>query len=415
MPNNSGATVALFGLPVSNLTMSEAVERIAGWIESGTMHQIVTANLDFARNARENEFLHRIICSCSMVLPDGAAMVWASHILRKPLKERVTGVDLVPELARLSAERGYGIYLLGATEENARSAAATLERMHPGVRFVGSYSPAIAPIDQMDDDEILRRIETAKPDILLVAFGNPKQEVWISRNFHRLQVPVAIGIGGSLDMISGSLKRAPRWIQSLQIEWVFRMLQEPQRLFPRYAHDIRALFRHLPAEFMSLRRQPRRPADRLVAFETDERSRLVCTPEVLTLQHCTSLINAAHKAVKHQQMLIVDMSFTARVEADGIGSLLEARRMMLVEHLPIWITGVSEPVRSTLQTAAVFTLFRNAITPEDAIRLSQQGLPHPERRARPRVISGARIQPRDETPGEALAAGFSEAVEQDIS
>lgn len=393
--HDSGATVALFGLPISNLTMAEAVARIAEWIESGTMHQIVTANLDFARNARRNEFLHRIICGSSMVLPDGAPLLWASSLLRKPLKERVTGVDLVPELARLSAERGYGIYLLGGTEENARIAAQTLREMYPGVRFVGSYSPPVAPLDKMDDAEMLRRIAEANPDILLVAFGNPKQEVWISRNFHQLQVPVAIGIGGSLDMIAGSMKRAPRWVQKLNMEWFFRMAQEPRRLVPRYASDVRALLRHLPAEIVANRKQPRQRDERHQAMEMEGDNRLVWTPKILTGAACASVVSAAHAAAAQGKMLILDMGVTTRIEADGIGCLIEARRIMMVAHQPVWLTCISQPVRKMLETSALYEMFRTAQTPVDAIRLSQ--MPQPERRVRPRGVSGARIAPREDT------------------
>src|SRR5580698_5565729 len=141
MSNDSWRTVALFGLPVSNVTMSKAVSKIAEWIESGTRHQIVTANLDFARNARKSEFLHRVICGCSMVLPDGAPLLWASRLLGRPLKERVTGVDLVVELAKLSDEQGYGIFLLGSDEKNVLEAVRVMKDKYPNARFVGSYSP----------------------------------------------------------------------------------------------------------------------------------------------------------------------------------------------------------------------------------------------------------------------------------
>jgi N-acetylglucosaminyldiphosphoundecaprenol N-acetyl-beta-D-mannosaminyltransferase len=390
MSNESGTTVALFGLPVSNLTMSEAVARIAEWIDSGTMHQIVTANLDFARNARKNEFLHRIICGSSMVLPDGAPLLWASWLLRKPLKERVTGVDLIPELAKLSAERGYGIYLLGGSEQNVTTARETLERMHPGVRFVGSYSPPITTLEEMDDEEILRRIAIATPDILLVAFGNPKQEIWISRNFHQLQVPVAIGIGGSMDMIAGSLKRAPKWIQNLHLEWCFRMLQEPGRLVPRYLRDVKALLRHLPPEVLAHRSQPKQITDWPLAVRMESGNHVVRTPEALTGEDCHEIIAAAHTAARRGQMLILDMALTGRIEADGIGCMIEARRIMMIEQLPVWLTSVSQPVRRVLEAGGLFEMFRTAMTPADAVYLFKMGLQHPERRQRPRGVSGAR-------------------------
>jgi N-acetylglucosaminyldiphosphoundecaprenol N-acetyl-beta-D-mannosaminyltransferase len=389
MSKDSWRTVALFGLPVSNVTMSAAVSKIAEWIESGTRHQIVTANLDFARNARKSEFLHRVICGCSMVLPDGAPLLWASRLLRRPLKERVTGVDLVVELAKLSDERGYGIFLLGSDEKNVEAAVRVMKDKYPNARFVGSYSPAIRPLEEMDNTEMLRRIEDANPDILLVAFGNPKQEVWISRNFHHLQVPVTIGIGGSLDMIAGSLKRAPKWIQNLHMEWCFRMIQEPRRLFPRYAHDLMALIRHLPAEIIANRMQPEQSCDRPLVVEGNVNDAIIRTPEILTGKECASLLAAVREAAQNGQTLILDLERTSRIEADGIGCLIEVRRIMMVAHREMWLTAISQPVQAVLKTSALSEMFRTAATPADALRLSKMGLPHPDRRQRRRVVSGA--------------------------
>ena len=213
-------TVALFGLPITNVTMAQAVARVEEHILSGRSHQIATANLDFARNSLKDQYLQRVICDCSMVLPDGAPMLWAATLFRTPLKERVTGVDLIPELAKLSAERGYGIYLLGASEESSLKATEVLKARYPGVKIVGRTSPQLQPLHEMDNEGLLRMIEEANPAILLVAFGNPKQEIWIHRHRDRLKVPVVIGIGGALDMIAGSLKRAPIWVQKMQLEWV---------------------------------------------------------------------------------------------------------------------------------------------------------------------------------------------------
>ena len=173
----------------------------------------------------------------------------------------MTGVDLIPELAKLSAKEGYGIFLLGSDDKNAREASEILEDMHPGVKIAGRYAPPISSLATMDDGEILDRIRVAKPQILLVAFGNPKQEYWIRRNHENLErigVRVAVGIGGALEMIAGTLKRAPRWIQKMQMEWFFRLAQEPFRLMPRYVGDANALLRHLPVLLAVSRMQPQK-------------------------------------------------------------------------------------------------------------------------------------------------------------
>jgi N-acetylglucosaminyldiphosphoundecaprenol N-acetyl-beta-D-mannosaminyltransferase len=297
-------TVALFGLPITNLNMAQAVARIEEYILSGKTHQIATANLDFARNALRDPYLHRIICGCSMVLPDGAPMLWASKMFSAPLQERVTGVDLIPELARLSQEKGYGIYLLGSTEESSLAAAQVLARSYPGAKIVGRYSPPVAPLQKMDHEAMIRKIREAKPRIVLVGFGNPKQEIWIYRHKDRLPASVIIGIGGSLDMIAGKLRRAPRWVRSLHLEWLFRLTLEPKRLMPRYLRDAIALLTHLPL-------------------------------------------------------------------AEGLGGLLEARRLLLEEGLWIWLTGMSNPVRRVLHFSGTSDLFRVATSSGAAIQATQ--------------------------------------------
>ncbi len=305
-----------------------------------------------------------------MVLPDGAPLVWASHLLGSPLQQRVTGVDLIPELAQLSALKQYGIFLLGSSEQNSLKAAQVLEQYHPGVRIVGRFSPEQLPLHRMDNEDIFRRIEEASPDVLLVAFGNPKQEIWIHRNRNRLKVPVAIGIGGALDMIAGSLKRAPAWVQRLQMEWFFRMAQEPLRLLPRYVKDAMALMRHLPLGWMVGHLQPGERSDGPVQVDVQETFRTVTTPATLCGVSCTWITREARAAAAAGQTLIVDLSATFRVEADGLGCLLEARRIILAEDLLIWLAGMSNPVRRVLQFACLADLFRLSVTPAEAMRFT---------------------------------------------
>jgi N-acetylglucosaminyldiphosphoundecaprenol N-acetyl-beta-D-mannosaminyltransferase len=378
MNGKSVSTVALLGMPISNVSMAEAVERIAEGIEVGTTQQIATANLDFARNARKNSFLQQVICDCSLVLPDGAPMLWASWLLGRPLKQRVTGVDLIPELAKLSAARGYRIFVLGSKEEHARMAIEILKGKYPGALFVGRYSPEEKPLDAMDDDEILNRIHAARPDILLVAFGNPKQELWIDRNRERLNVRVSIGIGGSLDIIAGQIKRAPRIIQKMHLEWMFRLMQEPRRLLPRYILDTLALVRQLPREYVANRRQPEQTNIWPMEVSLQGRTRLVRLPGTLTGQDCLMVESQAALAAEVGEHLVLDMTMTERVEADGVGCLLEARRTMVSVGRPLWMAGVTEPVRRVLQSASLVQHMRMAPTVREAVRLCGM----PERRKR---------------------------------
>jgi N-acetylglucosaminyldiphosphoundecaprenol N-acetyl-beta-D-mannosaminyltransferase len=371
MAATANETIALFGMPISNVTMEQAVACVEEYILSGKTHQIATANLDFARNSLRDPYLHRIICECSMVLPDGAPMLWASSMFGSPLQQRVTGVDLVPELARLSQQRGYGIYLLGSSEESSRAATKVLMSRFPGVHIVGRHCPPVTSLKEMDHDDLLRRIHLAQPQIILVGFGNPKQEIWIHRFKDRLPPSVVIGIGGSLDLIGGRLRRAPKWLRSLHLEWVFRMMQEPWRLLPRYAGDARALVSHLPLGVVASRLQPFERRQRGSAVDQRSGVRVFVTPGKLAGRAAGILLLEAKAAAADSDSLVVDMSATLRIEAEGIGGLLHARRVMIDAGLWIWLTGMSNPVRRVLQFSAVADLFRVAQTPAAAIQFTQ--------------------------------------------
>ncbi len=368
-------TVALFGLPISNVTMAEAVTRIERAILGGGHHQIATANLDFARNALRDAALQRVICDCSMVLPDGAPMLWASRLFGKPLKERVTGVDLIPELARLSSRKGYRIFFLGSNETTSKVAQDVLVERFPGVKIVDRYAPPVASLEAMDHDAILKRVRSAAPHILLVAFGNPKQELWIHRFREELGVPVLIGIGGSLEMISGTVRRAPAFYRKLQLEWFYRMAQEPTRLLPRYVRDAVALVRHLPLGVAVHQMQPSRQAGAPLHVNSQEATREVVLPARLTGDVCQWLTLELQAAMSNDQNLLVNMRDVQRVDADGLGCLMEARRLLHARGLTLWLSELSPAVQRVMQYTAVRGLFLIAETTREAARLSTLGVP----------------------------------------
>jgi N-acetylglucosaminyldiphosphoundecaprenol N-acetyl-beta-D-mannosaminyltransferase len=245
------------------------------------------------------------------------------------------------------------------------------------MKLVGRYCPPVAPLHEMNHEDLLRKIHEAKPQIVLVGFGNPKQEIWIHRHKDRFPPSVVIGIGGSLDMIAGKLRRAPRWVQKLQLEWLFRMAQEPARLLPRYASDLLALLKHLPLGLAANRMQPFERRQRGSAVDVRLGFRVFATPGKMGGRASALLVQEARAAAKAGETLVVDMTSTLRVEAEGLGGLLEARRLMLEEGLWIWLTAMSNPVRRVLQFSAVADLFRVALTPSAAIqatRSAQSGL-----------------------------------------
>jgi N-acetylglucosaminyldiphosphoundecaprenol N-acetyl-beta-D-mannosaminyltransferase len=345
--------ISVLGLPFSNVTMDGAIAKIDSFIAEGGFHQIATANVDFVSRAMADTRLQRIICDCDMVLADGMPIVWASQIAGAPLKERVAGVDLVQRLAKESAVKGHRIFLLGAKEEIAARAVRWMEAKFPGVCIAGHYSPEIAAIEDMDNEDILRRIKAAKADILLVAFGNPKQEQWIAMHRDRLAVSVAIGIGGTLDMIAGKVERAPVWMQKSGLEWFFRMAQEPARLAPRYLRNLKTLAQYMPLMLASQNRPGRmyRNAYYLHVEETAANTILTLRGS-LAQMGASSLLDEVLRANQSKSILL-NLGHTRHLGADGLGVLLEARRIALRRGQEFALYGVSRRLRRVFQYAQV--------------------------------------------------------------
>ena len=218
--------MAILGVPVDRVGEEEALARIETFLQKGGAYQVVTVNPEFVMAAqRDREFL-QVLRSADLSLPDGVGLLWASRWLGVPLKERVAGVDVVRRVARIAAKGGYRLFLLGAAEGVAEAAAERLKEENPGLAVAGAYAGSPNPDEER---EIVEMIKEAKPHILLVAYGAPQQDLWIYRNRERLGVPVAMGVGGALDFISGKARRAPGWMQRLGLEWLHRLIYEPWR------------------------------------------------------------------------------------------------------------------------------------------------------------------------------------------
>lgn len=230
--------IAILGVPFDPLTLAGTVDRVEAMITTRRPHYIVTPNVDFLVQARTDSSLHQILVHADLVLCDGMPLVWASQWLGNPLPGRVAGSDLTPLLLRRAAERGWKIFLLGGAEGVAAEAAQRIAAAHPTLPAVAHYSPPHAPLAKMDHAGIVARLQAAKPDLVLVCFGCPKQEKWIFQNYRAAGVPVMIGAGGTVDFLAGRLKRAPHWMRRTGTECLFRLLQEPRRLFKRYATDL---------------------------------------------------------------------------------------------------------------------------------------------------------------------------------
>ena len=317
----------LLGIPIDNLTMDETIGRIEEFVRigraTGKTHQVATVNTDFLVKSLEDAALRDLLQHIDLCTADGMPLVWGSRLLGVPLKERVAGSDLVPLLAQRAAENGTTLYFMGSGTGVAAQAAATLENRYPGLRVVGTSSPYWNP-DKPFDPAILTEIKTLKPDILLVALGNPKQELWIKQYGAEVGVPVAIGIGASLDFIVGVTKRAPVWMQNTGLEWVARLVQEPGRLWKRYLLGLTKFGPSLLKQWWLMCRKEQFSAE---PFRIDVRAigdtTILNLRGDLSLQRSQKLLKSGQRALARRHHLTVNLADVATIDCSAIGTLME--------------------------------------------------------------------------------------------
>ncbi|HEY8692509.1 MAG TPA: WecB/TagA/CpsF family glycosyltransferase [Chloroflexota bacterium] len=217
------SSLQVLGVRVDDVTVDEAVETIARFVEERTPRQIATINPEFVMAARRQPEFKSVLNAADLCVPDGVGLTWGSWLLRRPLRGRVPGVDLVWRLAGLAADRDWSMFLLGGFEGVGPRTGERLRERHPSLRIAGTYEGH--PADPLTTE----RVRAAQPDLLLVAYGAPAQDLWIAGHKEELGVPVAIGVGGSFDFIAGRAKRAPDWLRRLGLEWLHRLVHEPWR------------------------------------------------------------------------------------------------------------------------------------------------------------------------------------------
>ena len=242
--------VTLFGIPIDNLNMAEVLDRIESMIGDGEIHQHVVVNVDKIVKMESNPDLRQTVLDCDLITVDGQPVIWVSRLLKCPIKERVTGVDLFDALMARCAERGLRPYLLGARQEIVAKTVDVLKTKYPKLQLAGWRNGYWAADEEAS---IVREIMRAKPAVLCMAVGSPKQELFLGKWKQEMHVPFVMGVGGSFDVTAGVLRRAPRWMQRLGVEWLFRLAQEPRRLWRRYLNEDMAFFRLVWREWRAKR------------------------------------------------------------------------------------------------------------------------------------------------------------------
>lgn len=229
--------VVLFGVPVDPLTLEECVERVAAMVGDGGAHQVVTLNPELLYRARSEPRLRAILDRADLVTADGVGIVWAARRTGQWLPERVTGIDLMMALVRRAAACGWRVFLLGAAPGVAAEVARRLKSLYPGLGIAGWQHGFWTP---EEEPEVVAAIKRARPQLLFVALGAPRQEEWIARHLPALGPVVAMGVGGSFDVVAGRVRRAPALLRRLNLEWLGRLVLQPRRwrrmlVLPRFA------------------------------------------------------------------------------------------------------------------------------------------------------------------------------------
>lgn len=223
---------------VNNITMEETLNEIEKMILDNKKSYIVAINVDVVMKIENDKYLKKITDNADIVLADGKPLIWISKLKREPIKEKISGSDLVPRVCEMATNKKYSIFIIGGKDGIANKAKKKLEEQYHSIKIVGTYSPKIGfEKDKKELDKINNMISKAKPDILIVCFGCPKQEKWIYENINIYDAKVSICAGATVDFLAGNVKRAPKWVSNCGLEWFYRFLQEPKRLFKRYFID----------------------------------------------------------------------------------------------------------------------------------------------------------------------------------
>ncbi len=388
--------IALLGIPLDLLNLHQAIDRMDELVQRGRArgqgHQVATVNIDFLVKARSDPELRLILQECDLATIDGMPLLWGVRWLGASLDDRAAGSDFVPALAERAAQRGYSIYLLGAEPGIAQQAAQILQSRYPGLIVAGYHSPPFQPLLEMDRS-ILAKIKAANPDILFVAFGNPKQEKWIRMHGLELGVPLMIGVGGTLNFITGNTRRAPRWLQRLGLEWVHRLAQEPRRLWKRYAVDLWVFNTQFARQWLLLRARRadrRKPAS--VELTWQKELPVLQLEGFLGAAQYDKIWEAGSRALAGSTDLVIDLGNCQRLDSSVLGALAGlAKQAQDLDRQAILI-AVPQKIRRILARAQLADLFLIADDWEQA------------RAARP---VGAGSQPGDRQPRAGVAVEVS--------
>lgn len=226
-----GNRINFFGVDLDILTMEETLNQISKFIEEKQPIQHVVVNVAKLVYAQKDEELRNIINACPLINVDGAGIILGAKFLGVDIPERVAGIDLMDKLIEYSAQKGYRPYFFGAKEEIVKRVVEIYQEKYPELNIAGYRNGYYT---EAEETELVENIKNSRADILFVAMGSPKKEIFLSKYSKVMEVPFTMGVGGSFDVVAGKVKRAPMWMQKLHSEWLYRLIQEPKRMWKRY-------------------------------------------------------------------------------------------------------------------------------------------------------------------------------------
>lgn len=361
--------LVIYGVPFHNMDFAEAVDWIVARVRSGRPANVATANLDFVTNAWRDPELQRLLIDADLVLADGFPVVKLAPFFGPALKGRVTGSDITPLLAARAATEGFGLYALGGADGVAKKAMQILKERNPGLKVVGTYAPPFAPLLEMDHREILRRLEAAHPDLLFVAFGSPKQDKFIQMHVRGWNVPVSIGVGASLDFITGAQKRAPVGFQNLHLEWLWRVCCNPRRLFGRYMANLRFLF-SATRQMWLIHRMPDKPGG-FQPLENANAERFAGLDAAVELFQPLETAGAARAFIDRMaataagRSIVLDLHPIPWLDSLELGALLEIDKHCRADGRRLILYAPRPKVRRLLETCRLIDYFNTATRPDE--------------------------------------------------
>lgn len=397
--------IGLLGVSFDNVTLEEAAQKILSLVNlhahDGINRYVCTVNVDFIAKAHsvfwnvvdDPELLH-IYRSSHLVTCDGVPLIWLSWLLGSPLQSRVTGADLAPKVAAALVSSNKGLYLLGGGGNINKATALILESMCPGLRVVGGASPRVyiegEELLNIDDQDplLVEEINRTAPDVLMIAFGNPKQEKWFNRVKTLLNVPVSIGVGGTFDMISGALSRAPSYVQKIGMEWLYRLGQEPKRLWKRYFVDIwkfaclaiplvgyhttsRILYR-------CFSKKTEKAVAPLLFISTTQTIAIVPLPSLICEEYC-HLVHTQLEETFNQDTVILDFDNVRHITLEGFSLLIKMWLKAEQSGKELYAMNVSGDLKLLMKVHRIWDLVEHSVmnNPEQVLKALIQGNNHP--------------------------------------